>query len=140
MRQRPLGGCSCDTPATDSKLQKEPRQKRSYTLQRDRGGVASAPFRYPSPSFCGPGRVFLPVTEILPGKSPLKTTRARTPERGTPRTSKQKWTLAKWTVRASQLHCNRAAPLESPKAQKPQLKDGKQETTDFRKTEDVRRN
>ena len=40
--------------------------------------------------------------KTLPGKSPLKTTRARTPQRGTPRTWKLKWTLAKWTLRASQ--------------------------------------
>ena len=37
-------GCSCDTPAAPSKLQKEPRQGCSYTLERDKGaGVASAP-------------------------------------------------------------------------------------------------
>ena len=37
-------GCSCDTPATHSKLRKEPRQGCSYTLERDMGGgVASAP-------------------------------------------------------------------------------------------------
>ena len=31
------GGCSCDTPATPSKLRKEPRQGCSDTLERDRG-------------------------------------------------------------------------------------------------------
>ena len=36
-------GCSCDTSATHSKLRKEPRWGCSYTLERDRGGVASAP-------------------------------------------------------------------------------------------------
>ena len=39
-----LGGvCSCDTPATPSELQNEPRQGCSYTVERDGGGVASAP-------------------------------------------------------------------------------------------------
>ena len=32
------GGGSCDTPATPSKLQKEPRRVCSYTLERGRGG------------------------------------------------------------------------------------------------------
>ena len=32
-------GCSCDTPATHSKLRKEPRRGCSYTLELDRGGV-----------------------------------------------------------------------------------------------------
>ena len=36
-------GCSCDTPATHSELRNEPRQGCSYTVERDRGGVASAP-------------------------------------------------------------------------------------------------
>ena len=31
-------GCSCDTPATHSKLRKEPRRRCSYTLERDKGG------------------------------------------------------------------------------------------------------
>ena len=31
-----LGGCSCDTPATQSKLRSEPRRGCSYTLERDR--------------------------------------------------------------------------------------------------------
>ena len=34
------GGCSCDTPATPSKLRKEPRRGCSYTLERDRGGCS----------------------------------------------------------------------------------------------------
>ena len=36
VRQVPLGGCSCDTPATPSKLRKEPRRRCSYTLERDK--------------------------------------------------------------------------------------------------------
>ena len=42
-------GPSCDTPATHSKLRKEPPWGYSYTLERDGGGVASAPliFRFP---------------------------------------------------------------------------------------------
>ena len=42
VRQGPLG-CSCNTPATHSELQNEPRQGCSYTVERDRGVVASAP-------------------------------------------------------------------------------------------------
>ena len=38
-------GCSCDTGATPSKLWKEPRRGCSYTLERDKRGVASAPLR-----------------------------------------------------------------------------------------------
>ena len=37
-------GCSCDTPATPSKLRKEPRRGCSYTLGR--GVVASVPLRF----------------------------------------------------------------------------------------------
>ena len=37
------GGCSCDTPATHTELWNEPRQGCSYTVERDRGGVASVP-------------------------------------------------------------------------------------------------
>ena len=37
------GGGSCNTPATHSELRNEPRQGCSYTVERDRGGVASAP-------------------------------------------------------------------------------------------------
>ena len=33
-----LRGCSCDTPATPSKLRKEPRRGCSYTLERGGGG------------------------------------------------------------------------------------------------------
>ena len=40
--------CSCDTPSTHSRLRKEPRRGCSYTLDRDRGGVASAPLRLES--------------------------------------------------------------------------------------------
>ena len=39
-------GCSCDTPATHSELRSEPRQGCSYTVERDRGGVASAPLPF----------------------------------------------------------------------------------------------
>ena len=37
---------SCDTPATHSKLQKEPRRGCSYTLERGGGGVVFAPPSY----------------------------------------------------------------------------------------------
>ena len=59
---------------------------------------------YPFYSFKGaPGTLFSwLVTENPSRKSPLKTTRVQTPERGTPPTKKLKWTLAKWTLRASQ--------------------------------------
>ena len=39
------GGGVVATPATHSKLRKELRRAYSYTLERDRGVVASAPLR-----------------------------------------------------------------------------------------------
>ena len=43
VRQGPLGGGSCDTPATHSELRNEPRQGCSYTVERDRGGCSVCP-------------------------------------------------------------------------------------------------
>ena len=43
---------TCDTPATHMNQQNEPRQECNYTLERDRGGVASAPLRV-LPTFPG---------------------------------------------------------------------------------------
>ena len=57
-RQGPLeggGGCSCDTPATPSKLQKEPRRGCSYTLERDRGRGCSVCATDSGSFVCGGG-------------------------------------------------------------------------------------
>ena len=44
-REGPLGGCSCDTPATRSELRIELRQGCSYTVERDRGGCSVCPIK-----------------------------------------------------------------------------------------------